>query len=179
MTRICVSDSKYLENLMKKMHQVNVCLATRRIDRISALATELAAKHNIQALAVETDVTNYASCQRAIASAVEAPIEGLTNGERFIKTVSALKTVGVKGDKLRALMRNFCVVMQLGNLTFDVDPNNDDGSIVSSSSEIDCLSDLIGIDKMDIEKAQNLGSAVVPHKYAQDMMKAHFYFGSQ
>mmetsp|Transcript_20220 Transcript_20220/g.28442 ORF Transcript_20220/g.28442 Transcript_20220/m.28442 type:complete len:255 (+) Transcript_20220:76-840(+) len=72
MTRICVSDSKYLENLMKKMHQVNVCLATRRIDRISALATELAAKHNIQALAVETDVTNYASCQRAVASAEEA-----------------------------------------------------------------------------------------------------------
>ena len=42
--------------------------------------------------------------------------------------------------------------MQLGNLTFDVDPANDDGSFVSSANELDKLSELMGVPKKEIKK---------------------------
>ena len=33
--------------------------------------------------------------------------------------------------------------MQLGNLEFDIDPENDDGSIITSTGELEKLSELI------------------------------------
>lgn len=80
-------------------------------------------------------------------------IEGLTDTERFKKTVDALALVGVKDDGLMDLMRAICIVLQLGNLTFDDDPNNDENAIISSSEELESLANLMGIDVNDVEKA--------------------------
>ena len=80
-------------------------------------------------------------------------IEHLTDGERWQKTVDALSLVGITGDKFKELMRAICAVMQLGNLTFDTDPTNEDRSIINSEEELVKLSDLMGIERGVIEKA--------------------------
>ena len=80
-------------------------------------------------------------------------IEGRTDGESWKRTVDALEVVGISGEKLNMLMRAICTVMQLGNLTFDVDPSNDDGSIISSVEELQKLSGLMGVETDDIKKA--------------------------
>ena len=80
-------------------------------------------------------------------------IEKLTDGERWEKTVDALNLIGISGDTFKDLMRAICIVMQLGNLTFDEDPSNDDGSVITSEQELAKLSALMGIDGEHIEKA--------------------------
>jgi len=80
-------------------------------------------------------------------------IEHESDGDKWQTTIDALALIGISGTKLNDLMRTICTVMQLGNLTFDVDPANDDGSIISSTEELEKLSDLMGIKKDDIQKA--------------------------
>jgi len=80
-------------------------------------------------------------------------IEKESDGDRWQTTIDALALIGISGSKLKDLMRTICTVMQLGNLTFDVDPTNDDGSIVSSTGELEKLSELMGVKKEDIQKA--------------------------
>ena len=80
-------------------------------------------------------------------------IEGKTDEEKWQHTVDALETIGVAGDKMRTLMRSMCVVLQLGNLTFAVDPDNEDGSIISSADELAKLASLMGVDVDDITQS--------------------------
>jgi len=80
-------------------------------------------------------------------------IENESDGEKWQATIDALAVIGISGKKLKDLMRTICTVMQLGNLTFDVDPQNDDGSVVTSTDELEKLSDLMGVPKEDIQKA--------------------------
>ena len=54
---------------------------------------------------------------------------------------------------MRTLMRSMCVVLQLGNLTFAVDPDNEDGSIISSADELTKLASLMGVEVDDITKS--------------------------
>lgn len=80
-------------------------------------------------------------------------IENKTDYEKWQNTVEALTLIGVKGDLFKDLMRAICITMQLGNLTFAVDPSNDDGSIISSKEELSKLSELMGVDERSIETA--------------------------
>ena len=80
-------------------------------------------------------------------------IEKMTDGERWGNTVDALSLIDISGTTLHELMRAICTVMQLGNLTFDEDPSNEDGSVISSKEELEKLSALIGIESEHIEKA--------------------------
>jgi len=80
-------------------------------------------------------------------------IEGRTDGEKWENTVDALETIGIVGDKLRTLMRSICVVLQLGNLEFGADPNNDDASVITNADELSKLASLMGIDAEAIAKA--------------------------
>lgn len=80
-------------------------------------------------------------------------IEGKSDQERWKETVDALSLIGVRGEKLKMLMQAICIVLQLGNLTFAVDPSNDDGSIISSENDLLKLSSLMGVDYFIIEKA--------------------------
>ena len=71
-------------------------------------------------------------------------------------------------------MRAICTVMQLGNLTFSVDPENDDGSIISSKDELQKLSELMGIQIEEIEKSFTFRTIVAGNDtYCVSMKIAH------
>ncbi len=80
-------------------------------------------------------------------------IEHRTDGENWQRTVDALSLIGITGDVFRDLMRAICTVMQLGNLIFGIDPNNEDGSIVTNVEELKKLSSLMGVEETSIQKA--------------------------
>jgi myosin-5 len=80
-------------------------------------------------------------------------IEGETDAKRFEHTLEALSVVGVQGEQLRDLMRALCIVLQLGNLTFGPDPNNEENAIITSSHELEKLADLMGIQIDVVRKA--------------------------
>lgn len=80
-------------------------------------------------------------------------IEGLTDSERWPKTVAALAEVGVEGEILRELMKSICVVLQLGNLVFEPDPANEDNSVITSETELDALADLMGVSNELLSKS--------------------------
>ena len=89
-------------------------------------------------------------------------IENKTDGEKWQSTVDALSLIGIKGDAFKDLMRAICITMQLGNLTFEVDPNNEDGSIISSQDELVHLSELMGVDEESIKKALTFRTIYAP-----------------
>mmetsp|Transcript_24855 Transcript_24855/g.71869 ORF Transcript_24855/g.71869 Transcript_24855/m.71869 type:complete len:1419 (-) Transcript_24855:699-4955(-) len=89
----------------------------------------------------------------AAAATAVTTIEGQTDGEKWQHTVEALETIGIAGDKMRTLMRSMCVVLQLGTLTFAADPDNEDGSIISSSADLTKLASLMGVNVDDITQA--------------------------
>ena len=80
-------------------------------------------------------------------------IEGSTDAQRWQETVEALAIVGVKDDKLRNLMRSICMVLQLGNLTLDVCPENEESSIITSDEELVKFASLMGVETDDVKKA--------------------------
>ena len=80
-------------------------------------------------------------------------IEGKTDAQRFQLTLDALAVVGVKDEKLRDLMRALCAVLQLGNLIFEQDPNNEENAIITSQEELEALAGLMGVDNDTVEKA--------------------------
>jgi len=80
-------------------------------------------------------------------------IEGKTDGEHWQRTINALKLIGVEGEKFNTLMRAVCTVLQLGNLTFEQDPSNDENSVITSTAELDKLADLMGVNIDDVKKA--------------------------
>jgi len=90
-------------------------------------------------------------------------IEGLTDGQRWRRTMAALHTIGIKGEKLYSLFRAICVVMQLGNLIFKVDPLNEEGSAITSKNELNLLSEIIGIPTHILIKALTFKTVKAVH----------------
>lgn len=72
-------------------------------------------------------------------------IEGKTGAERFEQTLDSLALVGIQGEKLTALMRAICIVMQLGNIIFEDNPDDESRSIISSNQDFAALSELMGV----------------------------------
>jgi myosin-5 len=90
-------------------------------------------------------------------------IEGKTDAQRFQCTVDALALVGVKDEELRTLMRSICIVLQLGNLIFEVDEKDKniiqkEKSMIDNPEEFDALVDLMGIEKDDLTAALTIRS---------------------
>jgi len=83
-------------------------------------------------------------------------IEGKTDAERFQLTVDALALVGVKDDKLHMLMRAICIVLQLGNLVFEPDENDEERADISSKEELEKLASLMGVEEEDIKNSLTL-----------------------
>jgi len=77
--------------------------------------------------------TNESFCY--VGTAPTSSIEGKSDRDIWRHTVKALKLFGFDGQRLRNLMRALCVVLQLGNLTFESMTNHDDGSRISSLDE--------------------------------------------
>ena len=77
-------------------------------------------------------------------------IEGKSDSESFQRTLESLALIGVEGEKLKTLMRAICIVLQLGNIVFEEDPQDSDKSIVSSTEEFEALGELMGVDTSDL-----------------------------
>jgi myosin V len=78
-------------------------------------------------------------------------IEGLTEAGRFCETLASLELVGVQGESLDTLMKAVCVVMQLGNLSFEAPNGDSDKSRVAIKAELSALSDLMGVPETALE----------------------------
>jgi myosin-5 len=80
-------------------------------------------------------------------------IEGKTDAERFQLTKKALALIGVNEEKFIVLMRAMCIVLQLGNQMLEVDPNDEERSVITSTDELKELSELMGVDEESITKS--------------------------
>ena len=80
-------------------------------------------------------------------------IEGKSDAEHFEHTINTLALVGIKGDKLKDLMRSIAVVMQCGNLTFGVKGGDRDKSEITSKSDLKDLADLLGVTENNLTMA--------------------------
>mmetsp|Transcript_37818 Transcript_37818/g.55694 ORF Transcript_37818/g.55694 Transcript_37818/m.55694 type:complete len:1372 (+) Transcript_37818:176-4291(+) len=80
-------------------------------------------------------------------------IENKTDEERWGLTVEALATVGIEGEKLMVFMRAVCTVLQLGNLDFEEDPDNEENSVITNEDELEILAQLLGVEKELIRAA--------------------------
>ena len=82
-----------------------------------------------------------------------AVIEDRTDAQKWKDTVDALAIVGVKEEKFLTLMRSICIVMQLGNLDFEVCPDNEENSLIANEDELQRLAALMGVENDDVKKA--------------------------
>lgn len=84
-----------------------------------------------------------------------ASIEGVSDRDRFTETIRALEMVHVKEEKLQGLLQALCVVLQLGNLEFTSNSNDEEErSHISSIAEFAKLASLMGISEVrGFEKA--------------------------
>ena len=76
-------------------------------------------------------------------------IEGITDEQKFEHVLASLKFVGVEGDKLTHLIRGICMVMQLGNISFEDDEQGNDGCVISNKRDVETLADIMGTTEVD------------------------------
>jgi len=77
-------------------------------------------------------------------------VDCYTNETAWKNTIAALHTIGIHGKPLQTMLQALCIVMQLGNICFEKNPADPEGSIVENLPELDALSDLIGTGADDI-----------------------------
>jgi myosin V len=77
-------------------------------------------------------------------------IEGMTDAEHMAATVKTLDGIGVNGDKLDTLFRAIIMVLQLGNLTFEKDPKNDERSVIKDKKTFEDCASLMGVSIQDL-----------------------------
>jgi len=81
-------------------------------------------------------------------------IEGLKDQDRFHKTVESLALVGVTGEKKLILFRAIAIVLQLGNLVLEPDPEDEDArAVISSREELKDLAEIMGVESEMLEAA--------------------------
>lgn len=80
-------------------------------------------------------------------------IEGVTDHDRFLKTMHTLEGVGIEEEERMDIFRALCVVMQLGNMTFAPDKKEEEKSVISSIRELRPLASLMGLDEEELRIA--------------------------
>jgi myosin-5 len=81
-------------------------------------------------------------------------VDGLASGDNWVETVDALSVFGINGDSFLHVMRSLCVILQLGNLTFDMSVvEGEERSTISSPEVLRKLSSIMGVPEQDIETA--------------------------
>ena len=81
-------------------------------------------------------------------------IDGLASAEHWDETVTALSVFGIHGDTFLNVMRSLCIILVIGNITFDAEMRDgEERSIVSSIEELEHLSSLMGVPTDEIETA--------------------------
>ena len=80
-------------------------------------------------------------------------IDGMTDVERFMRTEKALELLNIQGDKLTTLYAALCCVMQLGNIEFGPDPEDDEKSVITTRDELKYACDVLGVPEDVLEKS--------------------------
>lgn len=80
-------------------------------------------------------------------------IEGMSDADHFANTVRVLEEIGISGDTLMTLIQAIIIVLQLGNITYNPNPKDDDCSVVGSTKEFADLCDLMCIPAASLEVA--------------------------
>ncbi|KAL7529623.1 hypothetical protein ACHAXR_003060, partial [Thalassiosira sp. AJA248-18] len=76
-----------------------------------------------------------------LSTASSEDIDGLASAENWPATVAALSVFGIHGDAYLDVMRSLCIILQLGNISFDVEMyDGDERAIISSVKELESLS---------------------------------------
>jgi myosin-5 len=83
-------------------------------------------------------------------------IEGKMDAQRFQLTLDALALIGVKDERLITLMRAICIVLQLGNLVFEPNAEDDEKADIASLEELEKLATLMGVQEEDIRNSLTL-----------------------
>lgn len=79
-------------------------------------------------------------------------IDGIASGENWAETVESLAIFGIDGDLFLDLMRSLCVILQLGNITFESEfVDGEERSHISSTDALNNLSALLGVSEAEIE----------------------------
>jgi myosin-5 len=113
----------------------------------------LAAPNNVKAKFWNGLVDKTNESFRYVGATDTDTIEGKTDAQRWDTTLVALELLDVKDDRLLTLIRAVCAVMQLGNLTFAPDPDDEEKSVITSKDEVTSLAELMGVPQDALEKA--------------------------
>ena len=85
-------------------------------------------------------------------SSSSGSIDGLASGENWDETVTSLAIFGIEGELYLDLMRSLCVILQLGNITFESEfVDGEERSHIASNEALQKLSILLGVSETDIE----------------------------
>jgi len=82
---------------------------------------------------------------RYVGQPVTHMIEGVNDKDCWLEVTSAMELIGIQQEEVVTLLRMLCIVLQLGNIVFGRDPRNEEGSIISSSKELQNLANLTGL----------------------------------
>lgn len=79
------------------------------------------------------DLTGYEdhSTFRYLTKSSWFELDGIDDAEQLVRTLQAMKTVGMSKDEMEDILRVVGGVLYLGNLTFEKDPNNSEGAVVA------------------------------------------------
>jgi len=97
--------------------------------------------------------SSASSFQYLTAGGVHDDIDEYTDGDSWMRMVASLETLGLTGDNLMMILKIVCMVLQLGNLEFGPDPNNDEETVVTSVEELDKAADVFGVSAETMTKA--------------------------
>jgi myosin-5 len=80
-------------------------------------------------------------------------IDGMEDGDHFAHVRTALEVVGIKGDLYITLFRAIAACLQMGNLTFAPNKDDEEKTDITSPKEMKDLTELIGVDPEILAKA--------------------------
>jgi myosin heavy subunit len=86
-----------------------------------------------------------------VGSTTTNAIDGVHDSDRFQETLKALIMVGIEGQQLQTLMQAICIILQLGNVSFQPSRCGDaDKSVISSVDDLNKLSNLMCVSSTDL-----------------------------
>ena len=100
--------------------------------------------------------------------------DGATDDEHYYNTLKALACVGVEGEKLMTLMRAIAIVLQLGNIGFGPMNGDTERSAVTTRSEFDALTEIMGVPSKELELALTERTMVTRGETFKVPLKADF-----
>ena len=87
-------------------------------------------------------------------------IEGMLDGDRFVKTLDALKLLDMNQSLIKTLFTAIAIVMQLGNIVFVEDPSDSEKCVVANQPELVTLADWFGCSTDAMELALTFRTVV-------------------